>query len=490
MRTLNPSIAGLLLTLHTGLVASSAQAQATPAHAAPSTSPQAAPAAAPVAPSPTTAPLPTAEQLAQSDPMLAPLPPAAHQLKSWREALALLRGQNTSLAISRARIAEARASSRDALSKALPTLTATGSVNHHLLYGTGTRLSSSGIRSNVRIPDPGTTWQAGVGLRQPVIDYKSWYDIGTGNDRTRVAEHQTQNTERQLLGEVANTLVDLVTAERLLEISRESLLSSLALYNLTERRAALGAGSRLDVLRAEQNVSQSRSQLVATQEAVLQARESLGMALGFPQGWGIDPAIKLDSLAADARQLCTQVGTVADRADVRAALANSQAAERDRKSANYEGLPTLDFVSDLTVTSQDFTANNKPVQWTIGGLLTIPLYDGGSRYAAHDRAAANIEITRQELTQVKRQAELEVQRANRAVGVAQTTLQVSIKTRDLAKETARLAQVAFLNGSGTSFDLVDTERQHREAELDLAIKELEVLRAGIAALLAQANCDI
>jgi multidrug efflux system outer membrane protein len=214
------------------------------------------------------------------------------------------------------------------------------------------------------------------------------------------------------------------------------------------------------------------------------------MALGFPRGWGIDPAIKLDSLAADARQLCTQVGTVADRADVRAALANSQAAERDRKSANYEGLPTLDFVSDLTVTSQDFTANNKPVQWTIGGLLTIPLYDGGSRYAAHDRAAANIEITRQELTQVKRQAELEVQRANRAVGVAQTTLQVSIKTRDLAKETARLAQVAFLNGSGTSFDLVDTERQHREAELDLAIKELEVLRAGIAALLAQANCDI
>jgi outer membrane protein TolC len=342
----------------------------------------------------------------------------------------------------------------------------------------------------VEIPDPGTTWQGGVSLRQPVIDFKSWYDIGTGKDRTRVAEHQTANTERQLLGEVANTLVDLVTAERLLEISRESLRSSLALHNLTERRAALGAGSRLDVLRAEQSVSQARAQLVAAQEAVLQARESLGMALGSPKGYGIDPSIKLDALAQDARQLCTQVGTVADRADVRAALASSQAAERDKRSANYDGLPTLDFVSDLNVTSQDFTPNNKPVQWTIGGLLTIPLYDGGSRYAAADRAAANIEITRQELTQVKRQAELEVQRANRAVRVAQATLQVSTKTRDLAKETARLAQVAFLNGSGTSFDLVDTERQHREAELDLAIKELEVLRAGIASLLAQANCDI
>jgi outer membrane protein TolC len=214
------------------------------------------------------------------------------------------------------------------------------------------------------------------------------------------------------------------------------------------------------------------------------------MALGSSKGFSIDPSIKLDALAQDARQLCTQVGTVADRADVRAAVANSQAADRERKSSNYQGLPTLDFVSDLNVTSQEFTPNNKPVQWTVGALLTIPLYDGGSRYASHDRALAGLEIARQELTQVKRQAQLEVQRAARAVRVAQMTLQVSTKTRDLAKETARLAQVAFLNGSGTSFDLVDTERQHREAELDLAIKELEVLRAGIADLLARANCDI
>jgi outer membrane protein TolC len=486
MRKLPSSTAALLLSVHASLVASSALAQGAP----PATPTQAT--AAPTAPAAPAVPpaLPTADQLAQGDAMMAPLPPAEHQLHSWREALALLRGQNTSLAISRARIAEARAAARESLSKALPTLTATGSVTHHLLYGNGTRLTGSGIRTNVEIPDPGTTWQGGLELRQPLFDYKSWYDIGTGNDRTRVAEHQTANTERQLLGEIANTLVDLVTAERLLEISREGLRSSLATHNLTDRRAALGAGSRLDVLRAEQNVSQARAQLIAAQEAVLQARESLGMALGTSQGWSIDPSIKLDALAQDARQLCTELGTVADRADVRAALANSEAAERDRKSSNYQGLPTLDFVSNLNLTSQDFTANNKPVQWTVGAMLTIPLYDGGSRYASHDRAMAGIEVARQELTQVKRQAELEVQRATRAVRVAQTTLQVSTKTRDLAQETARLAQVAFLNGSGTSFDLVDTERQHREAELDLAIKELEVLRAGIAALLAQANCDI
>jgi outer membrane protein TolC len=69
-------------------------------------------------------------------------------------------------------------------------------------------------------------------------------------------------------------------------------------------------------------------------------------------------------------------------------------------------------------------------------------------------------------------------------------LAVSARTREIAAETARLSKVAYLNGSGTSFDLVDTARRQREAELDYTIKEFEVLRAKIAALLALATCDV
>lgn len=465
------------------VICSGPQAWGQEAPATPASEPAA---AAPPAP----AQVPDTRQLGADDPLLQQLPPAANQLRNWREALSMVRSQSTSLAIARARVNEARAQSRDSLSKALPQLTATGSVSHHLLYGTGTNLSGSGIATNVDIPDPGTSWRGVLSLRQPVFSYKSWYDIGTSKDRTRVAQLSTSDAERQVLGAVAETLVDLVTAERLAEISAEGLRSALATLSLTERRTALGASSRLDVLRAQQNTSLARAQVIAAREAVLRAREALGMALGTSDGWGVPPGIKLDQLAYDARQLCTRVDTIASRADVQAAEISAQAAGREQKSALYDSLPTVDFVSDVTYSNQNFTANNKPVQWTIGAVLTVPLYDGGSRYALRDRASANVEIARQELTEVKRQAQLEVQQATRAVGVAESNLEVSTKTRDVTKETARLAQVAFVNGSGTSFDLVDTEQQYREAELDLAIKELEVVRARIAALLAQANCNI
>ncbi len=61
---------------------------------------------------------------------------------------------------------------------------------------------------------------------------------------------------------------------------------------------------------------------------------------------------------------------------------------------------------------------------------------------------------------------------------------------DLAKETARLSQIAFESGAGTSLDLIDSGRVLRQAELDLAVKELSVVQAKIAALLAMSACDI
>ena len=59
----------------------------------------------------------------------------------------------------------------------------------------------------------------------------------------------------------------------------------------------------------------------------------------------------------------------------------------------------------------------------------------------------------------------------------------------MVKSSARLSRVAFESGTGTSFDLVDSGRRQREAELDLAVKEFDVVKAKIAALLATATCE-
>ncbi len=403
----------------------------------------------------------------------------------------MAKSQSSELVITQAQIALADGQRRQALAAALPTLTGTGSVTRHLLYGDGGSTQFAGVTlQQGRIPDPGTMFNAGLGLRVPVFAPGAWYDYSTARRSIGAAKLTHADNQRLVLALVADAIVGVVTAERVAEISRVSLQGALSTLDLNKRRAALGAASSVDVLRAEQEVTLTRSQVVAADEGVRKSRESLGLAIGLAHPHGVVPGIRVDTLARDARAVCRPVRDVDTRADVRAARAKLEIAARNVKSTDYEFVPTIDFVSNLNWASNErATANGKHVTWTIGGVLTWQIYDGGLRYGTRSANEATRRIAQETLTQTKRQAKVEAQQAQRAVKVAKANLGVSTKSRELAAEGARLSRIAFVAGRGNSFDLIDADRRLREAELDLAVKEFELVRAQIAALLALSTCD-
>jgi outer membrane protein TolC len=421
--------------------------------------------------------------------MMTPPPAARHNLKTWQEALRLVRTQSTSLELSRARVELAAGQARQALSQALPTLTGFGNLNHHLLLGEGPNFNTLPI-TTTSVPDPATTWNMGLSLRVPVFAPKAWHDHGTAKDRIDAARLSTKDTERLILAAVADSIVSVITAERLTQVTRVSLETALSTLNLNRRRAQLGASSAVDVLRAEQEVARSRALVISADEGLRRAREALGVALGSNVPWSVPSDLSFDQLARDAQTSCHVVPDVKDRADVKVAQAETQIAERQVDSADWLFWPTLDALSNLTYYSNEFTANRERITWTIGAALTWPLYDGGLRYGIRDASQAELRLARAQLSETKRQALYQVAQATRAVQVADANFQVAQKARDIAKESARLSRIAFINGSGTSFDLVDTESTLRSAELDVAIKEFELVRAKIAAFLALAACDV
>jgi len=425
-----------------------------------------------------------------TDPMLAPVPPPRLVLGSWQDALRLVRSRNSSLRMAAAQVQQATGQSRQALALALPTLTGTANVTRHLLTGEGFRASTEGFERG-RIPDPLTTWNAGLTARVPVLAPRAWHDRRTARHAVGTAELKTEDAQRIVLASTAESIVSVVTAERMAEVSRVSLRSALVTLDLNRRRARLGAASAFDVLRAEQEVAASRAQVVAADEALRLSREALGLALGSAEAYGVPPTIDLNGLASDAAASCRVEPSVASRPDVRAAQQNVEVAERNVQASNWDYYPTVDALSTATYWGDEKrTANGKHVTWTIGATLTWQLYDGGLRYGRRDANQGTLDLAREQLTQTKRQAEVEVVQARRSVQVAEANLAVSKQTRDLAQQSARLARLAFVSGTGTSFDLVDAARRLREAELDLAVKEFEVVRAKILAMLALASCDV
>ncbi len=454
------------------------------------------PAADSAAPTAASSPEPQLPQL--DDPMLKPPPAPQRVLKTWQEALALVRRDQTTLATARARIEQARAQERSAIVPALPTLTATGRATEQLLRHQLTDAMGSPIQYRnpttgvtiSKIPYPEFGASASLDLNVPLLAARAWYDRKTAREATDAAILDAQEVERQQVALVASAIVDVVTTERLAEVSRVSLGSALSTLDLTKRRAALGASSNVDVLRIEQEVSQSRAQVVSADENLIRARETLGDTLGSPEQWSVTPDIRLDALAADAKASCVQAAGVDLRPDVRAAAQNARVAERNVTSVDYSYVPTLNLSSNLSYYSNvAMSPNAEHLAWRVDGVLTWQIYDG-SRYAARDARRADLDVARQHVAEVRRKALIEVSQAMRGVQVADANLKVAQQGRDIARETARLTKVAYLNGTGTSFDLVDSARRLREAEIDLTIKEFQVTRAKIAALLALATCKV
>ncbi len=441
-------------------------------------------AAAPAAPAPT--PTPQAEPVLPepSDPLLEPPPPPAHVLSTWQDALKQVRDQSVNMRLARANVLQAEGQVRIALAPALPQLLGTASVTKYLIKGDST------VQGAGRIPDPSVVWAAQLGLTVPLFRPAAWYSYGSAKEALEATKLNSKETERQLVAGVADVIVGVVTAERLAEVSRTSLKAALSTVDLTKRRAALGASNTLDVLRVEGEASLSRAQVVQTTEALVRAREALGSALGSSEAWGVTRDIQIEQLAADAQQVCHPENDINARTDVRVANANLGVADRHVKAVDYTYLPTLDGVSALGLQDPRFAVNNKNVSWTIGALLTWNIYDGGTRGGQRTVARSEVEVAQAELYETKRAASLQVAQALRAVQVAEANLAVSAKTREIDSETARLSKISFLNGSGTSFDLVTTESLLRVAEADLAVKEFDVTQAKIAALLALSTCSL
>jgi outer membrane protein TolC len=423
------------------------------------------------------------------DPMLVPVPPAQKVLPDWRTALDYVRTRSTNYREAELQVDAARGRSRMALATVLPTLTGNGQLQRHLIRGTGPNINDLG-QSGGKIPNPATTWNLGASLNAPIFAPRNWFDYKTTRREIERAELQTENAERLIIGGLAEAIVTVVTTERLSEVTRVNLAAALSNLELNRRRARLGSGNAVDVLRSEQDVQDSRAQVVTADEALRRAREALGMALGFPEAWGVPPHIKLDELRKDARQTCSQDSQVQDRADIRAAAAGAAIAERNLESVSYGFLPTANLVSIFTYNSYRSFTNRKRSQWTIGGTLTWHLYDGGRRYGERTLNRSLFEQSEQQLVQAERNAQIEVVQAIRGVHVAEQSLQVAEESQRIALDNAKLARSKFVNGTGTSFDMVDTQRTARQTKIDVTVREFELLRAEIIAYLSLASCKI
>jgi outer membrane protein TolC len=423
-------------------------------------------------------------QAPADDPLLAPLPPAARLVASWDEAVALFEHRSTDLRVAAAEVARAQGQRRTALAALLPTLDGTAQASFSLLP------APAGL-------DPTSAAYLGFGNSQALtlaatlslVDLRTWNALAQAADAERVATLSLADARRLLLLDLAEALLTAVSSERVAELARAGLRDALERLQLAERSSRAGAGSELDVSRARQDVEVARAPVVAGDEAVRQAREALGLVVGLPEQVGLAPGFQLDGLADRVAGRCRGLASLESRADVRAARARVDVAERGTLGVKAQYLPSLGLRStaQLYVVPGSTGALLLPT-WNLLAVLSVPLWDGGARYGGVRAAAAVAEQARAREDQVVRAARVDLDRARRGVEVAEAARQVAARALEYASRSDQLVRKSFGGGLGTSLELVTAAAALRQQQLTLAVRESDVLRARVVALFALAEC--
>jgi outer membrane protein TolC len=417
---------------------------------------------------------------AVSDPMLAPPPAAPRQVKSWDEALALLRAHSPDYIASYESVRRAEAQSRIALAAVLPTLNAQGSYMHQFFTET---IPFGGATFVTPPPD---LFAAGATLQWNALNPRALYAVGTARENTRAAALSFEDKRRAIALTVVNAMLSTLAASRVAELNRVGLRSALERLVLTQVRLQYGQGTPLDVDRAAQDVAASRALLISGDEALRQSREALGAALGSTTAMAAPGDLSLEEFDAAVARTCRLNDDIERRPDVVAARLRAEIAERGVHDAELIFSPSLSLGSQATAQTVAILA---PLNtWSVQAVLSVPLYDGGVRYGAMKDSQAALEQARQALVTARLSAIVSAAQAQRSVSVYEASRQVAQEQRDLAARIDQRVRDGYARGAGTSLDLVVSAQSLRQADINLVLLEVEVGEARAGAVLANAEC--
>jgi outer membrane protein TolC len=428
-------------------------------------------------------------------PAVLPLAAGGRTLASWEEFDGLIRQRSAPVREAAGHVLEAEGQARQRLAQVLPQLGATLSGTQQLLLNEQNYL---GLHISTT-PDPSFTWQAGATVRVPLFVPRGWYDYGTSSRTVKGARLLEQDAKRRALALAVDHMLALAAAEQLYRVGLSSLEVAKSVQQLTEKALAQGYATSADVLRAGQEVSAIEIRNVRLTEDVIRARGALGSALGLPvqatPASGMSPA----SAFAHVRSVCRALPSVDDRADVAAARVSVEASARDVTSARLAYLPTLEAFSTVTYNSEvsiyvpekvNLSTNGLHTTWVAGGVLSFPLFDGGSRYGQQQESRGQLQVAEAQLQAARQGAAQEAQVAALVVDAAAERSAAAHANARLALETKRLTELAYHSGQGSSFDLLESTRRMWLAEVDLVLAEVGLVGAKVGQALASASCEL
>ena len=266
-----------------------------------------------------------------------------------------------------------------------------------------------------------------------------------------------------------------------IRVSEEGVQIAQRHLELAQARFQAGSAARLDVLRAEVELANSRAKLIRARSSAEVSYQALRTVLSLPQNEPLQLTGTLEEVPRLPVAAALESAILA-RADVRSLGQQREAAQRQVALANAELKPTVAFSGNFQYQEDGVSRllNNDNRSYQFGLAISVPLFSAPTVAARRSAASARVRQAEHGAKATLDSARLELSTASTQLDAAREIVSTQQKAVELAREGLTIAEVSYENGVITSTELND-------ARLSLLETEWELTQAKYAQIVAAAR---
>ncbi|HEY0285266.1 MAG TPA: TolC family protein [Vicinamibacterales bacterium] len=343
-----------------------------------------------------------------------------------------------------------------------------------------TLVNSTERRFDDVITSPRTQATLSSQIGMPVLAASRWAATTQARDQVEIANLLTADERTNIAVATAQSYLAIIALKREVEVTQIAIETSRAHLDYARRRLEAGAGSRLNELRAGQEVATDQARLETAQLGVRRAQEALGVLIAADGP--VDAASEPNFNVPDASTV-PDAGWMAVRPDLRLFAAEERAADRVWRDSSKDWFPTAiaTFEPQALVPASIFSSARS---WRFVVNFSQPVFDGGLRRGQKRSREADFNASRLALQGLQIQARSEVRIAQETVRSSQRALDSLRSAAQQGAEVLKITTFAFEAGATTNLEVIDAQRQARDADTAVVVAEHVVRRAQLDLLTA------
>jgi outer membrane protein TolC len=341
---------------------------------------------------------------------------------------------------------------------------------------------NTGVKFDDVVVSPRNSVTAALDARVGVYTPARWASRAQALQARGVAELDAEEARRQTSLATADAYLAIIARRQVLEANQRARDTAQAHFDLATEQLQQGIGSRVNQLRAQQELSADLGLVEASGLALYRAQEALGVLVvaDGPVDTVEEPAF---DVPGESDQNDAPAALLLARRDLKLFSAQTELAEQVLKDSSKDRLPVVDavFQPQVTYPSPFFTTTTN---WRFLFQAAIPVYDSGFRSGLKLERQAALDASRATLTGAVASARSEVRAARQGIASALRGVESARAGASQAQQVVEIVTFSFRAGAATNIEVIDAERRARDADNAVAVAEHILRTARLDLLIA------